>query len=236
MFSLSAHIYDAIYLARGKDYEADARSVRELANTNLKSGGNTLLDVACGTGIHLSYLKNHFDCEGLDLDLKMLEAAQKKMPEIKFHLGDMMDFDLGRQFDVVTCLFSSIGYVKTVLNLKKAFANMSRHLKPGGVLIIEPWFAPEDWKPNSVYSTFVDQPDLKIARMNTSGQEGLISYFVFHYLVGTPQGIEYFTERHELGLFTVDEYKLSLFDCDLEVIYDPWWLNARGLYLGLKPL
>jgi SAM-dependent methyltransferase len=181
-------------------------------------------------------LKNYFDCEGLDLDAKMLEAARKKMPEMNFHLGDMMDFDLGRQFDVVTCLFSSIGYVKTVPNMKKAFANMSRHLKPGGVLIIEPWFAPEDWKPKGVYSTLVDQPDLKIARVNISEQEGLISFFVFHYLIGTPQGIDYFTERHELGLFTVDEYKMALLDCDLEVIHDPWWLNARGLYLGVKPL
>ena len=236
MFSLSAHLYDAIYLARGKDYEADALSVHELAKENLRSGGNSLLDVACGTGIHLSYLKNFFNCEGLDLDPKMLDAAQKKMPEMKFHQGDMLDFDLGRQFDVVTCLFSSIGYVKTVPNLKKAIANMSRHLKPGGVLVIEPWFAAEDWKPKNVFATFVDQPELKIVRMNISGQEGMISFFVFHYLVGTPQGINYFTERHELGLFTVDEYKIALRDSDLEVIHDPWWLNARGLYLGLKSL
>jgi hypothetical protein len=55
-------------------------------------------------------------------------------------------------------------------------------------------------------------------------------------MIGTPQGIEVFQERHELGLFTIDEYKLAFRDCDLEVIHDPFWLNARGLYLGLKPL
>jgi ubiquinone/menaquinone biosynthesis C-methylase UbiE len=236
MFSLSAHIYDAIYLSRGKDYEADAQSVHDLVKANLKSGGNTLLDVACGTGIHLSYLKNHFECEGLDLDPKMLEAAQKKMPEMKFHQGDMLDFNLGRQFDIITCLFSSIGYVKTVPNMKKAIATMSRHLKPGGVLIIEPWFAPDTWHPGKVYATFVDEPDLKIARINLSGVDGTLSYFVFHYLVGTPEKVQYFDERHELGLFTVDEYKLALHDSDLEVGHDPEWLNGRGLYLGLKPL
>jgi ubiquinone/menaquinone biosynthesis C-methylase UbiE len=236
MFSLSAHIYDKIYLARGKDYEADAQSVHELIKANLKSGGNTLLDVACGTGIHLSYLRENFDAEGLDLDPKMLEVAQAKMPGMKFYEGNMLDFDLGKQFDVVTCLFSSIGYVKTVPNMKRAVANMGRHLKPGGMLVVEPWFAPEDWKPGNVYATFIDEPDLKIARMNVSGVEGTLSYFVFYYLVGTPQGIHYFDERHELGLFTVDEYKLAFSDSDLDVIHDPWWLNARGLYLGLKPL
>jgi len=236
MFSLSAHLYDTIYLSRGKDYEADVLSVHELAKENLRSGGNSLLDVACGTGIHLSYLKNYFDCEGLDLDPKMLEAAQKKMPEMKFHQGDMLDFNLGRQFDVVTCLFSSIGYVKTVPNLNRAVANMSRHLKPGGGLVVEPWFAPEDWHPGKVYATFVDEPELKIARINLSGVEGTLSYFIFHYLVGTPEGIHNFEERHELGLFTIDEYKKAFRDCDLDVIHDPWWLNARGLYLGLKSL
>ena len=236
MFTLSAHLYDKIYLTRGKDYEADAQSVHELVKANLKSGGNTLLDVACGTGIHLNYLKNYFDCEGLDLDEKMLEAAKKKLPEMKFHQGNMLDFDLGRQYDIITCLFSSIGYVKTVPNLKQAAANMVRHLKPGGMLVIEPWFSPEDWHPGKVFATFVDEPDLKIARINRNGVDGILSFFVFHYLVGTPQGVDYFEERHELGLFTIDEYKLAFRDCDLEVIHDPYWLNARGLYLGLKPL
>jgi ubiquinone/menaquinone biosynthesis C-methylase UbiE len=233
---MSAHLYDAIYLSRGKDFEAEARSVHQLVQDNLKSGGNSLLDVACGTGIHLSYLKNYFDCEGLDLDQKMLDAAQKKMPDMKLHQGDMLDFNLGRQFDVVTCLFSSIGYVRTVQNLKRAIANMTRHLNPGGVLVVEPWFSPENWHPGKVYATFVDEPDLKIARINLSGVEGTLSYFVFQYLVGTPEGIHHFEERHELGLFTVDEYKLALRDSDLEVIHDPEWLNGRGLYLGLKPL
>jgi len=235
MFTLSANLYDAIYLSQGKDYQLEAQKVHERVQDNLKSGGNTLLDVGCGTGIHLSYLRDFFDAEGLDLDPGMLEAARKKMPGLKFHQGDMLSFDLGREFDVVTCLFSSIGYVRTVPNLKQAIANMGRHLKPGGVLLIEPWFTPEAWHPGQVHALFVDQPDLKIARMNLSGQDGSLSYFVFHYLVGTPEGIRHFEERHELGLFTVDEYKLAFRDCDLEVTHDPQGLDDRGLYLGLKP-
>jgi ubiquinone/menaquinone biosynthesis C-methylase UbiE len=236
MFTMSAHLYDAIYLSRGKDFENEARSVHDLAAAKLRSGGNSLLDVACGTGIHLTYLKKYFECEGLDLDPNMIEAARKKMPVMKFHTGNMLDFNLNRQFDVITCLFSSIGYVKTVPNMKQAIVNFYRHLKPGGVLVIEPWFTPDTWYPGNVHATFVDEPDLKIARINLSGVEGNLSYFIFHYLVGTPQEVQYFDERHELGLFTVDEYKLALRDSDLEVIHDPEWLNGRGLYLGLKPI
>jgi ubiquinone/menaquinone biosynthesis C-methylase UbiE len=236
MFTLSAHIYDTIYLNSGKDYEAEAESVHGLTQKYLGSGGNSLLDVACGTGIHSGYFRKYYRVEGLDLDEGMLAVAKEKLPELKFHQGDMLDFNLGQTFDVITCMFSSIGYVKTIPNLNQAIANMSRHLKPGGVLVIEPWFTPETWHPGNVHAIFVDQPDLKITRMNISGQDGPLSYFVFHYMVGRPQGIETFEERHELGLFTVEEYKHAFLDNTLDVIHDPKWLNERGLYLGLKPL
>jgi ubiquinone/menaquinone biosynthesis C-methylase UbiE len=236
MFTKSAEFYDTIYLSRGKNYANEAMSAHELVQKHLCSGGNTLLDVACGTGIHAGYLREYYQVECLDLDERMLDAARKKMPELTFHQGDMVDFDLHKQFDVITSFFSSIGYVKTVPRLNKAIANLAKHLKPGGVLAIEPWFIPEDWHPGRVHATFVDQPELKISRMNLSGQDGRLSYFVFHYLIGTPEGISYFDERHELGLFTVEENLAAFRACGLEVVHDPKWLNDRGLYLGLKTL
>ena len=238
MFTFSAHLYDAIYLGRGKNYAAEAESVHQLIQQNLRSRGNTLLDVACGTGLHTSYLREHYQVEGLDLDAQMIDAAIQKCPDVTFHVGDMRNFDLGPggQFDVITCLFSSIGYVGTVAGLNQAIANFDRHLKPGGLIFIEPWFTPDDWHPGNIHATFVDEPRLKISRMNLSGQDGNLSYFIFHYLVGTPDGVEYFTEWHELGLFTVDEYLSAFRTCGLEVERDALWLNGRGLYMASKPL
>jgi SAM-dependent methyltransferase len=238
MFTPSAHLYDTIYLSRGKNYAAEAGSIHQLIQHNLRSGGNRLLDVACGTGLHTSYLREQYHVEGLDLDERMLETAKQKCPELIFHRGDMRDFDLGPggKFDIITCLFSSIGYVGTVEGLNQAIANFERHLKPGGLVFVEPWFTPDTWQSGSVHATFVDEPRLKISRMNTSEREGNLSYFVFHYLVGTPEGIEYFTERHELGLFTVEKYLSAFRACGLDVEYDPLWLNGRGLYMASKPL
>ncbi len=235
MFTPSAHLYDLIYQTRGKNYQREAESAHEIIQYHLHSGGNTLLDVACGTGLHTQYLREYYQAEGLDLDARMLEAARQKCPGLPFHAADMITFDLGKQFDAITCLFSSIGYVKTVDALRQAAANFDRHLKPGGVMLIEPWFTPDAWFPGRIHATFVDEPQLKIARMNTSGQDGRLSYFVFHYMVGTPEGIETFTERHELGLFTTDEYLAAFRDCGLDVQRDPLWLNGRGLYVASKP-
>jgi len=234
MFSKSAKFYDAIYSSMGKDHSAEAHKVHDFIQKYKRSAGNTLLEVACGTGLHASVLQNFYQVEGLDLDPEMLVVASQNYPRISFHQADMAEFDLGKGFDAITCLFSSIGYVKTKARLNQAVQTMTYHLLPGGILIMEPWFTPEQWKPGRVSTLFVDQPELKISRMNISEVEGNLSFFIFHYTVGTPQGIEYFTERHELGLFSHEEYLEAFRKAKLEVIHDPKGLDGRGLYIGLK--
>ena len=234
MFSKSAKFYNALYGSMGKDYVAETQKVHKIIQGHKRSSGDTLLEVACGTGIHASILRENYQVEGLDLDPEMLTVARQTYPDIPFHQADMVDFDLGKEFDVITCLFSSIGYVKTKKRLNKAIQTMTKHLLPGGVLIVEPWFSPDQWQLGRVFALFVDQPDLKISRMSLGGIKGRLSILDFHYMVGTPQRIETFTERHELGLFTHEEYLETFRKAGLEVIHDPEGLDGRGLYIGLK--
>ena len=104
----------------GKDHAAEAQKVHQLIQQHKRSSGNTLLEVACGTGIHASILRENYQVEGLDLDAEMLAVASQTYPDIPFHQADMADFDLGKQFDAITCLFSSIGYVKTKKRLESS--------------------------------------------------------------------------------------------------------------------
>lgn len=234
MYKESAHLYDLIYLNQGKNYSSEARRIHELGEQYQKSQGNFLLDVACGTGLHVGYLSEFYQVEGVDIDENMLNMARERHPKIPFYQGDMRDYDPGRQFDVVTCLFSAIGYMKDTAQLRQAIGNMGKLLKPGGVMFVEPWFTPDTWHTGTVHTLFVDEPDLKIVRMNLSERKGNLSYFIFHFLVGTPEGVEHFTEHHELALFTNEEYLDSFHVNRLEVIYDPDGLYGRGLYIGLK--
>lgn len=233
MYTRSAAIYDAIYHAMGKDYEGETRKLEALIREHQRFAGNCLLDVGCGTGAHIAYLRGKFRVEGLDSSAEMLALARAKYPDIHFHQADMADFDLGHRFNVITCLFSAIGYAQTLPRLFQALGCFARHLEPGGVVLAEPWFGPGILDTGKVHAVFVDEPELKIARMNINRVEGRRSFLDFNYLVGTPGGIENFCETHELGIFTDDEYQQAFMSAGLKVIHDEQGLDGRGIYIGM---
>jgi ubiquinone/menaquinone biosynthesis C-methylase UbiE len=232
MFSQSAELYDRIY--SWKDYPAEAARVRELVMAAGGRGEGTLLDVACGTGMHLVSLREHYTVEGLDLEDGLLEVARHCLPDVPLHHADMRDFDLDRRFDVVTCLFSAIGYVLTVDGLHAAIACMARHLEPGGALLVEPWFAPGAIRPDYIGVNQQEEPGLTIIRMSHTSVDDAVSVLTFEYLVGRPDGITRASERHEMGLFTREQMTTAFEAAGLGVAYDEEGVTGRGAYVGVR--
>jgi SAM-dependent methyltransferase len=229
----SAAFYDAIY--GFKDYAAESDRLRGLV-LERKPGARTLLDVACGTGKHLELLRQWFDVAGLDLSEEQLALARERLgDEVPLHRGDMTSFDLGRRFDAVLCLFSSIAMVRELEAMRAAVATMARHLEPGGVLVVEPWLAPDVWQPGHLHLHTVDEPEVKIARATRAGPETDVSVMDMHHLVLTPDGVDYFVEHHELGLWTAEEHLDAFRAAGLAVEHDPEGLIGRGLFVGVAP-
>jgi ubiquinone/menaquinone biosynthesis C-methylase UbiE len=232
VFTKTARFYDAVYSF--KDYPAEAELVRETIDQHLNCDGRALLDVACGTGKHLELFSRWFDVYGVDLDSELLAIAAERTDAIRLHRGDMRTFDMGRQFDVVTCLFSSVAYMTTMDDLQKAVRNMADHVKTGGVLVIEPFLYPESYSAGFLHFLHVDEPDLKLARMSRSEREGNVAVLNFEYLIATPEGVFHDSEQHRLGLFTQAEYETAMAQCDLKVDYDPVGPMGRGLFVAVK--
>ena len=236
MYTQSARYYDALYRSMRKDYSAEAQVVAGVVDRLKTSPGNELLDVACGTGLHIAELRDRFVCEGLDLDRGLLGIAAARNPGVEFHLADMVGFNLGKKFDVITCLFSAIGYVPNAMRLSQTIQTFARHLKPGGVVLVEPWFTPDRWIDGHLSALYVDEPDVKAARMSISRRDGNVAVLNFHYMVASSDGVRTFTEAHRLTLFTHEEHMEAFRKAGLRVEYDATGPMGRGLYVGTLPL
>jgi SAM-dependent methyltransferase len=232
MFNKSAEFYDAIY--QGKDYARECTMLVSFIDKYKRTEARSLLDIACGTGHHISFLKHQYRTEGMDIEESLLVLAKQRNPGVAFRTGDMTNFRLDEKFDVITCLFSAIAYAKDERLLQQTILCMAEHLNPGGVMLVEPWFAPDTYFPGTLHACFVDRRDLKIARMNISAVRDAVSVLEFHYMIGTTDGIETFVEKHELGLFTEQQYRDAFEGAGLNVAFDSVGLTDRGLYIGVK--
>jgi len=142
-------LYDFICTLEGR--KRDVAVLKRIIERHLKSDGNKLLDVACGTGLEDRYLKKSFDVTGLDLNNGVLRIARKRNPDVTYLRGDMRDFRLNTTYDVITC-FDAMCYLQTYEELRKTISNFHRHLKPGGLLIfyIDPVFLKEHHKQDTI--------------------------------------------------------------------------------------
>ncbi|UCM87065.1 class I SAM-dependent DNA methyltransferase [Streptomyces marincola] len=229
-----ADVYDAVYKGRGKDYAAEARLVTEHIR-RLKPDARSLLDVACGTGSHLVHLVDHFDdVTGLDRSAEMVETAARRVPGIPLHQGDMRDFRLPRQFDAVTCLFSSVGYLPDQQALTATLATFARHTTPGGVVVIEPWWSPANFLDGHVSGATVHEDGRTISRVSRTVREGGSSRMEVHYTVADPKaGIAHFTDTHVMTLFTHDEYQAAFRQAGFSVDFMPYEHVGPGLFVGV---
>jgi len=228
MYSKTAQWYDALY--RFKEYQAEAEQITARIRAE-HPDARTILDVGCGTAEHDRFLTQEYQVDGLDITPDFVRIAAAKNPAGRYFCADMADFSLPMHYDVILCLFSAIGYVKTLARLVDALVCFRCHMNPGGIILVEPWFTPETFHPEEkVYLLTGENDQGKICRMNVSRCEGRLSILDFHYLLGTAAGIEYLTERHELGLFTEREMLEAFAQAGLAVSHDPEGLTGRGLY------
>jgi len=225
MFVESSELYDAIY--HFKNYAHECEILRAIIAVNAPAA-RTILDVACGTGEHDKFLKQHYSVDGIDLNENYLVAARAKNPAGTYTVADMTGFDLSKTWDAVTCLFSAIGYVKTVERMNRAIACMARHVKPGGALIVEPWITPDAWKPAHPFIHAGEIGAHKVCRMSYSSRRDNLSVLDLHYLRSTDGGIEHYSERLELGLFTREEMTRAFELANMEVRYDDQGLMAAA--------
>jgi len=234
MYEELAPYYDRIHAWR--DDERHSRQVAEVLEAHARRPVESLLDVACGTGEHVRHLAERYLCMGLDRSRAMLEVARGKVPQARFVQADMTNFALADEFDAVTCLFSSIAYLQTEQRLEAALACMAEHLAPEGVVVLEPWFTPEDGRSGEHVLQTYEGEDVVVARMGTSSVDGDTTTVTMHWLLGENGDVRHVVEEHELVRFSrvtlLAAFEAAGLDGEFVAAGDR---GRRGLYVATRP-
>ncbi|HEY8448635.1 MAG TPA: class I SAM-dependent methyltransferase [Thermomicrobiales bacterium] len=111
-----------------------------------------VLDLACGTGRmtfplarRCAALDPGSRVVGLDISEPLLDRARERLGSdqrelsgiVSFVRGDMANFNLGEQFDLIVIGFNSLAYVIGLENQISCLQSVRRHLAPGGRLAID---------------------------------------------------------------------------------------------------
>jgi SAM-dependent methyltransferase len=234
MFGQLARYYDLVYA--GKDYRSETRRLVRLARQFGRSRGRAWADIACGTGRHLEYLRKSYSVVGVDRSADMLRIARRRLPGVPLHRGEMQSFRLDGRFDVVSCLFSAIGHLRTERELERTFANFARHLTPGGVMIVEPWIAPSVFRPPHLFLVHHPGPPA-VVRFSSSSRKGNRSRVHYHYLVAEPgRAIRYFQEIDTGLLVSRRGLEKAVRGAGLVPHFvSEGFTPGRGLVVGVKP-
>jgi SAM-dependent methyltransferase len=131
-YEVFAKFYDAVMGDRARPAGVLYNLIRET-----KPDATNLLELGCGTGSILKYLKRHYEVSGLDTSSRMLSIARRKVPSVNLFRQSMVDFQIDDHFDVICCVFDSINHITHFSDWKRVFAGVRQHLSPGGCFIFD---------------------------------------------------------------------------------------------------
>jgi len=218
------------------EYAPYCRQVTERIREYAEIPVHTLLDIGCGGGKNIFNLKRDFELTGLDASPRMLELARELNPGCALVRGDMRDFDLGRTFDAVL-VDDAIAYMKSREDLRAALACAWRHLAPGGVMIVNP---------DELKETFVQNRTSATSGTGKSVREGVEAVFIENdydpdpeddlyeatmvYLIREEGRLRVETDRHLLGIFTLDVWRKTLTGIGFR-IHESAYVEDSGEYV-----
>jgi SAM-dependent methyltransferase len=106
------------------------------------TGGESILDLCCGTGRHsLELARRGHRVTGVDWTRAYIERARAEAAavhlDIEFIQRDVRSLDMRERFDCAINMFTSFGYFESDQDNLRILTSVRDALKPGGRLLIE---------------------------------------------------------------------------------------------------
>jgi SAM-dependent methyltransferase len=209
-----------------KDYEFEARFLKDIMiRFDKNTDGLKILNLGCGTGMHDRKLVDlGFKVTGMDQSAEMIEIAKQKVPEANYIVGDMSDFDLNEKFDVVICMFSSLGYLAEQDKVNGFFESVSKHLVEEGLLILDVWNGLGVVKdPPAIREKIVEDGNLKIVRTSYPNLDvqNFVNNVRFEIKVyENDKLVDEYEEHHKVRFFLPLEIKQYMEDVGINMLHE----------------
>jgi SAM-dependent methyltransferase len=139
-YSAFARYYDQ--LTANIDYKRRGWFFNELIKKYKTTGGNILLDLACGTGsISEAMAELGYDVIGVDNSDEMLGIALDKKFDsglpIQYLCQDMRKLDMFGTVDITVCALDSINHLSSLDDVRKVFGSVAFFSEEGGLFIFD---------------------------------------------------------------------------------------------------
>jgi len=174
-----------------------------------------MMDLGCGAGRHAKYLASKgYDVTGTDLASSSIRSAKRsEKPGLRFYRHDMrMPFGEA-QFDTLFNFFTSFGYFKSAGENHDVMRNISRSLKPGGVLVID--YLNVDYSEDRLIPEEEKEIDGIVYRINRWTDD---QFFYKNIAIDDQQAGESFEFCEQVSKFHVQDFE--------------WFFERHGLTLG----
>ena len=227
-------------LNEGKPYQDEVDFVLSIYENHNKPGSlpTSVLDLGCGSGMHLSMFPTQIKKTGVDLSESMLAVASKRnLPNATYAHTNIGDFKSDERFDLVYSLFHVMSYQTTESDLGRAFTTMHNSLAHNGLAIFDFWHrAAWDNDPPVTRMTSRKNSTVEVKRVSSPVLDhltGLVSIDMDLFVHESGMDEEtyiHFSEHHDMRSYTLQELTLAAKLAGLEVVgCGPWMTTSRQL-------
>lgn len=135
LYNELAPLYD---LATSRHSEREAAFIHSVTQLFMPKA-TRVLDVGCGVGRHAELLhkKYGYSVTGIDICQKMVQLARQRCPDCEFLKMDMRDIELGDDFDIAICMWTTFNYLSKPEDTTRFFYGIHKSLCGSGLLVID---------------------------------------------------------------------------------------------------
>lgn len=230
------------YLNDGEHYDAcHAHRLDDLTFwTHAAASCRTVLEIGCRTGrIAIPIAMSGPSVIGIDPTQSMLDQAHRKLrasgANAELHLGDLRNFDLGRDdVDLALLSFNTVNLLLTLDDALACFRCARRHLAPSGHLIIDTFLpTPARLLGEELQIEYVLPDNVKVTITAHRSYDPAQQLRTLDLVIRSSNGAPLEADRFDVHVYYPSELILLLTQAGFDVVaayggYDQRRLDARS--------